>query len=506
MLATWGFGRMLSASEVSKLDLRLSELLVGAVSTAKSETERANAAAETLARSTAVQEALRRHDTAALRRLTASRRDVAIVLPGGEGQVGLLPPGPSLVRRVDVLSGHVRLGAVLAVVRLAPLLVGLSGSSLLLTRGGRILIGRNRGESIATPTTQSDLELDGQHYRALATPVGSFDIVALLSRHQADAAVRRGQERIVLAVLATLAAISLLGPLVVRGRRARRGPNRSTEALALVEGVLGAVHDADAMLNVVLETTVAISGAAGGRLTWRGENAKTGELAGTTQSLEMPLRDSTGAPVGQLSLIAPDKGFDRTATKLVSDVVDRGIAALENVRLHHTVQRQALTDELTDLANRRRFREALRTEVARSQRNDAPLSLLLADLDGFKRVNDEHGHQVGDEVLYAIARVIEDRVRATDIAARLGGDEFAILLPDTPLTGATALAEKLRAALHDQHRQPQLRSITASFGAAALQAGADGDDLLRNADAALYSAKGSGRDRIVTAELLPDPT
>ena len=220
----------------------------------------------------------------------------------------------------------------------------------------------------------------------------------------------------------------------------------------------------------------------------------------------MPLRDSTGASVGQLSLIAPDKGFDRTATKLVSDVVDRGIAALENVRLHHAVQRQALTDELTDLANRRRFREALRTEVARSQRNGTPLSLLLADLDGFKRVNDEHGHQVGDEVLYAIARLIEDRVRATDIAARLGGDEFAILLPDTPLTGATALAEKLRAALHDEHRQPQLRSITASFGAAALQAGADGDDLLRNADAALYSAKGSGRDRIVTAELLPDPT
>jgi hypothetical protein len=207
--------------------------------------------------------------------------------------------------------------------------MGRSGTVVLLARDGRILVGRKRGESITTPTTESNLELDGQRYRAVAASVGSFDIVALLSRRQADAAVRRGQERIVLAVLATLAAISLLGPLVVRGRRAHRGPNRSTEALALVEGVLAAVHDADAMLNVVLETTVAISGAAGGTLAWRGENAETGKLAGTAPSLEMPLRDSTGAPVGQLSLIAPDKGFDRTATRLVSDVIDRGIAALE---------------------------------------------------------------------------------------------------------------------------------------------------------------------------------
>ena len=288
--------------------------------------------------------------------------------------------------------------------------------------------------------------------------------------------------------------------MLVRGRRIHRGPNRSTEALALVEGVLAAVHDADAMLNVVLETTVAISGAAGGRLSWRGETAETGKRAGTTPSLKVPVQDSTGASVGQLSLVPPDKGFDRSTIRLVCDVIDRGTAALESVRLHHAVQRQALTDELTDLANRRRFREALRAEVARSQRHGAPLSLLLADLDGFKRVNDEHGHQVGDEVLYAVARLIEDRVRATDIAARLGGDEFAVLLPDTPLTGATAIAEKLRAALHDEQTQLQLRHVTASFGAAELQAGADGDALLRDADAALYSAKGSGRDRVVIAE------
>ena len=352
---------------------------------------------------------------------------------------------------------------------------------------------------------EANLTVDGERYRSVAARVGSFDIIGLLSRRPTDAAVRRGQERVLLAVLATLAAIALLGPLVVRGRRKRGSPSRSTEALTLVEGVLGAVHDSDAMLNVVLETTVAISGAAGGILTWRGENAESGELAGTTPSLEMPLRDSTGAPVGQLSLIALGKDFDRAATKLVSDVLDRGIAALESVRLHHAVQRQALTDELTDLANRRRFREALRTEVARSQRTGARLSLLLADLDGFKRINDEHGHQVGDEVLYGIARAIEDRVRATDIAARLGGDEFAVLLPDTPLTGATALAEKLRAALHDERVQPQLRYITASFGASELRADADGDDLLREADRALYAAKRSGRDRIITSELVPDP-
>ncbi len=317
-------------------------------------------------------------------------------------------------------------------------------------------------------------------------------------RRQADAAVRRGQERIVLAVLVDSPRYRCW--YSCRACAASTGAGPVDRGVGVGRGGAGGRPRCRRNVDVELETTVAISGTAGGRLSWRGETAETGERAGTTPSLRVPVQDSTGASVGELSLFPPDKGFDRSTINLVCDVIDRGTAALESVRLHHAVQRQALTDELTDLANRRRFREALRAEVARSQRHGTPLSLLLADLDGFKRVNDEHGHQVGDEVLYAVARLIEDRVRATDIAARLGGDEFAVLLPDTPLTGATAIAENLRAALHDEQTQLQLRHVTASFGAAELQAGADGDALLRDADAALYSAKGSGRDRVVIAE------
>jgi diguanylate cyclase (GGDEF)-like protein len=167
--------------------------------------------------------------------------------------------------------------------------------------------------------------------------------------------------------------------------------------------------------------------------------------------------------------------------------------------MEERLRRLADFDSLTGVRNRRQFERDLFLQVGNCQRYGEQAALLMIDLDDFKRINDTYGHRVGDAVLKQVASAIRRRLRSTDIVARLGGDEFAVLLPDTPLAGATALAENLRAALHEEQNRQLLRFVTASFGTAERRAGADGDDFVREADDALYSAKRSGRDSIVAA-------
>jgi diguanylate cyclase (GGDEF)-like protein len=150
--------------------------------------------------------------------------------------------------------------------------------------------------------------------------------------------------------------------------------------------------------------------------------------------------------------------------------------------------RQAMTDGLTGLLHHRAFHEALRAEAERATRYGHPLALILLDLDGFKDVNDVHGHQAGDRLLVAVARALEEITRASETVGRLGGDEFAVLLPETGMVGAHATAERIRAAIAAQR-------VTISAGVAELTA--DGpDDLVRRADRALYRSKAAGRDRV----------
>jgi diguanylate cyclase (GGDEF)-like protein len=157
----------------------------------------------------------------------------------------------------------------------------------------------------------------------------------------------------------------------------------------------------------------------------------------------------------------------------------------------------ARTDPLTQLSNRRGFRELLDLELERARRGAGEMTVLVGDLDHFKEVNDRSGHQVGDAALQRVARVLSEHKRQIDFAARVGGEEFALILPGTTQDGAFALAERLRCALRDEFAEDSV-PITISFGLAGYPAhGETAASLLRAADEALYGAKDSGRNRTV---------
>lgn len=167
-------------------------------------------------------------------------------------------------------------------------------------------------------------------------------------------------------------------------------------------------------------------------------------------------------------------------------------------RKNEQVEKMSLTDALTGVGNRRHLDDALRSEVLRASRYHQPLSLLILDVDHFKRVNDGFGHEAGDRVLRSIGALLLASLRETDIATRMGGEEFVVLLVATGLDDAVMVAERLRLAL-SAHDVGLPSPVTASFGVALLQGGEDGPALLARADQALYSAKQQGRNRVVTA-------
>jgi diguanylate cyclase (GGDEF)-like protein/PAS domain S-box-containing protein len=156
----------------------------------------------------------------------------------------------------------------------------------------------------------------------------------------------------------------------------------------------------------------------------------------------------------------------------------------------------ASTDELTGLPNRRSFMRRLREEIERAGRHERPLSLVMIDVDHFKRINDTLGHGAGDRVLMGVAATLFRSVRDSETVARVGGEEFAWILPETDGSGAVAAGERVRASLADVDAGAA-GPVTASMGVCVLSAGMDAGDLMRCADAALYRAKESGRDRVV---------
>jgi diguanylate cyclase (GGDEF)-like protein len=323
-----------------------------------------------------------------------------------------------------------------------------------------------------------------------------------------------------------------IGELEAERRRVQDATERFGAALA-------ASHDVPALLEIVLASAMGAARARGGRLLVADE--QSGELAEQLRmgrveaaadllgsdpqpaALESEALAQLGpvvatepvpvlcaplivdeAVVGLVTLVDPEGGvFDADAPGVVAALAGQGAVAIENARLHRLIQKQARSDPLTGLANRREFQDQLAREVERAQRFGMSVGLILLDLDDFKVVNDRYGHLAGDAALRGVAAILRAGVREIDLIARYGGEEFAIVLPHTPPSGAHRLGERLREAV--SARPLRLAdsleaTITVSLGVACVPRDADTPvELVAAADAALYRAKQAGKNRLVEA-------
>ncbi len=211
-----------------------------------------------------------------------------------------------------------------------------------------------------------------------------------------------------------------------------------------------------------------------------------------------------GDPVGTMTVGRAGRPFTPAEREVFLYLVGQAAASVENIALHELVSEQAVTDDLTELANNRAFREQIDREAARAVRFGLDLSLLILDLDDFKSVNDNYGHPQGDAVLWTIGRILREESRGIDQPARYGGEEFVVALPETDEQGALELAERIRERIEatavDLVDGSGEISVTASIGLATQSgAGVDVRKLIGAADGALYDAKRGGKNRVVVA-------
>ncbi len=222
----------------------------------------------------------------------------------------------------------------------------------------------------------------------------------------------------------------------------------------------------------------------------------TGKL-GTAQNAE-DLEDL-------LKLVVTDTEQMLQQNKMLEEQLDMSASAMEELRRDlETVRKEALTDGLTGLANRKSFDDEIARIVRESEEEGEQFTMLMVDIDHFKSFNDNFGHQVGDQVLRLVARTLVDGVKGRDVCARYGGEEFAILLPGTFLKAGVAVAENLRRAVAtrdviNRSTGEKLGRITMSVGVAEHYQGEPVEELIERADAALYTAKHNGRNQVAAA-------
>lgn len=247
------------------------------------------------------------------------------------------------------------------------------------------------------------------------------------------------------------------------------------------------LHDVSGLMNNVRTATSEYSGTLEG-VTKKLTTAKTpAELQGIMQS------------------VVADTTKMMNQNKKLEEQLDKSAVAMEELKKDlERVRREAMTDGLTGLSNRKSFDEKIVQLALEAQTEGKTFTLLLADIDHFKSFNDNFGHQVGDQVLRLVARTLVDGVKGRDIAARYGGEEFAIILPDTNIDAGIHVGDSLRKALANKDvvnrsTGEQLSKITMSVGVAQYYVGEPVEGLIERADAALYTAKHNGRNQVAAA-------
>ncbi|HZR94973.1 MAG TPA: GGDEF domain-containing protein [Gaiellaceae bacterium] len=503
-LAVLAFGHSFRTTETDRVESRLQAEDRNVLDVAAAATRRAATEAAAVAAEPATQRALLAGRPAAgptgLPRWLRVETVPGVAMPPAVGPL-------AITRSVDVVSRGSTVGSVRAVVSLPVLVRGRAGTTdarLGLAVDGRGTSGAFGGARVSG-AGGSQVRGRDDTYRVFASHIAPRTlVVAGVPTSTIDASVHHRQLVTFAAGAVTIAALALIAILVL----AARGPTRLGRAIrgqrspvALVGDVAAAAHDPRALLPVLLETAVVATHAAGGEVIWDGERIASLGGRGASEPLVLPLDEAEPAASARAILLHPRRGFSTDDENVARSLVAQGRIALENARLQSIVRRQAVTDELTDLSNRRRFMEEIQLEIARAERLETSLALVLFDLDHFKQINDRFGHQTGDVVLRATAGVIRDRVRETDVPARIGGEEFAIVLPGTDRNGARSLAENLRADISALVGVPNAEwRVTASFGVAEHVRGETADTLIAAADRALYRAKAEGRDRVCLAE------
>jgi diguanylate cyclase (GGDEF)-like protein len=561
--AFWGFSTVAARSETRRVDARLQAGLRAGLATYQDELVAADDDAAQLARNLAFQRALVRHDRAAIERLLTGHPNLSV--DGGNGfRVGRVDP-TAATRQVTVVGDRGTRGAVIASVPLDRRLVGrLEGRSgldgdehVILIEDRRVIAGPvdTIGSRFdARPGSTHTLTFSGTRYRTLVAgtlnDLPSATIGVMSPQTRIDAANHAAMQRLLAGLLACLllvasvayiegrAIVRTLRRLVDATRAISRGDleqrvpvqgrdefallgrtfnemaaqlqtrleelerqrGRLRDVIARFGEALGATHDADQLMRLIVEAAVEATSAKGGVII-----SSTGELvqAGTpgegADKIEVPL---SAGEVTFGSLLLFGDGFEDEDRMTAVSLASHAVVALENARLHRIVERQALVDGLTGLANRRQCEDTLSSELARLERFGGPLAVVVADLDWFKDVNDRYGHPSGDAVLREFAQLLRDLVRDVDLAGRWGGEEFLLILPGTDLDGGAQVAERVRLALAGRivlSADGSPIPVTASFGVAATPPASTAAELFSAADAALYEAKRNGKNRVETA-------